>query len=437
MDPLSIILFVLLFGLSAFFSWSEIAFMSLANHKIDSFVKQRKPGAKSLRLLRKNSDRLLILILIWNNLVNITTASLATKISIDIANNSGLEQALAIGISTWIITLLILLFWEIFPKTIATRYAEKIALNVARFYIVLGKIFYPIVISVEYLMNLFQKKHKKHHIITDEEIDSFIEMWDKAWIFEKWEYEKIKNMLDFYEINAQEVMTPRIKMEALPDTLTVKQAKEEFIKFSHSRIPIYQNTIDNIDYFITLRDLLIAEINWWTNKMLKELEFWDMMKVPLTKPIHLILDQFKKTRSHVALVIDEYWWVAGLITLEDVVEEVFGEIMDETDKETLSIKKEWFAYIFQSHLTMDEFLKEIWVSFYDLDISEEEFSWETLSYFITSHLERFPKIGEEIILKIKQEDDNRNKELYLKILSLEKNTIGEIKTEIVKIDNTK
>ncbi len=432
MDPLSIILFLLLFALSAFFSWSEIALMSLANHKIDSFVKQRKPGAKSLKLLRSNSDRLLIMILIGNNLVNVTTASLATKISIDIARASGAEQSLAIGISTWIITLLLLLFWEIFPKTIANRYAEKISLNVAQTYVILWKILYPIVVWVEYLMNLFQKKQKKQHTITDEELESFIEMGNKAWIFEKWEYEKIKNMLDFYEITAQEVMTPRIKMEALPDTLTVNKAKEKILKFSHSRIPIYQETIDTIDSFVTLRELLIAEKKWFWDKKLKELELSDIIKVPLTKPIHLILDQFKKTRSHIAAVIDEYWWVAGLITLEDVVEEVFGEIMDETDKETISIKQEWLAYIFQSHLTMDEFLEEIGLSFYDLDISEEEFSWETLSYFITSYLERFPKAWEEITFPIKNDENQTNKILKLKIISLEKNTIGEIKAEIVK-----
>jgi len=437
MDPLSIILFILLFGLSAFFSWSEIAFMSLANHKIDSFVKQRKIGAKSLKLLKSNSDRLLITILIWNNLVNVTTASLATKISIDIANASWAEQSLAIWISTWIITLLLLLFWEIFPKTIATRYAEKISLHVAGFYIILGKILYPIIITVEYLMNIFQKKQKKHHIITDEEIESLIEMGNKAWVFEKWEYEKIKNMLDFYEITAQEVMTPRIKIEALPDTMTIQKAKEQVLKFSHSRIPIYQENIDTIDNFITLRELLLAEKQWYENKKLKELKLSDIIKVPLTTPIHFILEKFRKTRSHVALVIDEYGWVAWLITLEDIVEEVFWDIMDETDKETMPIKQEWLAYIFQSHLTMDGFLEKMVLNFYDLDISEEQFSWETLSYFITSHLERFPKIGEEIILKIKNDENQSNKALQLKILSLEKNTIGEIKTEIVKIENTK
>lgn len=435
MDPLSIILFLLLFSLSAFFSWSEIALMSLANHKIDSFIKQRKAGAKSLKLLRSNPDKLLITILIWNNLVNVTTASLATKISIDIANASGAEQSLAIGISTWVITLLLLLFGEIFPKTIATRYAERISLWVAKVYLILEKILYPIVICVEYLMKAFQKKWKKQHIITDEEIESFIEMGNKAWVFEKWEYEKIKNMLDFYEITAQEVMTPRIKIEALPDTMTVQKAKEKILKFSHSRIPIYQEKIDIIDSFITLRELLQAEKQWYESKKLKELKFSDIIKVPLTTPIHFILEKFRKTRSHVALVIDEYGWVAWLITLEDIVEEVFGDIMDETDKETISIKKEWLAYIFQSHITMDDFLEKMWLDFYELDISEKEFGWETLSYFITSYLERFPKIGEDILLPIKQEDNKKPRNLLLKIISLEKNTIGEIKTEIVKSVN--
>jgi len=437
MDPLSIILFLMLFALSAFFSGSEIALMSLPHHKIDSFVKQRKSGAKSLKLLRSNSDRLLIMVLIWNNLVNVTTASLATKISIDIANASWSEQWLAIWISTWVITLLLLLFGEILPKTIATRYSERISLNVAKIYIILWKVLYPIIIVVEYIMKLFQKKWHKNNIITDEEIESFIDMWNKAWVFEKWEYEKIKNMLDFYEITAQEVMTPRIKIEAIPETITVQKAIDKILNFSHSRIPVYKETIDNIDSFVTLRDLFNAEKKGLWNKKLKDLCLSDIIKVPLTKPIHFILEQFKKSRSHIAAVIDEYGGIAWIITLEDVVEEVFGDIMDETDKETMSIKKEWLAYIFQSHLTMDEILEKLWLHFYDLGISEEEFSWETLSYFITSHLERFPKVGEEIIFSIKKDDNQPSGELHLKILSLEKNVIGEIKTEIIYVINKK
>lgn len=436
MDPLSFIWFLILFALSAFFSGSEIAFMSLAKHQIDSFVRQRRHWSKSLKQLKSNPDRLLILILVGNNLVNVSTAALATKLSIDFANFYWFEQGIAIWVSTWIITLLLLLFGEIFPKTIATRYADKIALSVAGVYIFLWKLLYPIVIAIEYLMKLFQKNKKIEDVITDEEIESLIDMWNKAWIFEKWEYEKIKNMLDFYEITAQEVMTPRIKIESLSDNLSVKRAKEIFLKYSHSRVPIYQKTIDNIDHFITLRDLINAEKSWLESKKLKELTLSEMLKVPITKPIHLILEQFKRTRSHIATVIDEYWWVAGIITLEDVVEEVFGEIMDEIDNETVSIKKDWWAYIFKSHITMDEFLEKMAVSFYEIGVSEDEFGGETLSYFITSHLERFPKTGEEILLNINR-DDFKNNNLYIKILSLEKNAINEIKAEIVKSKKTK
>lgn len=431
MDPLSIILFLLLFLLSAFFSGSELWLMALPHHKIDSFIKQRKSGAKSLQKIKAHSDRLLITILIWNNLVNVTVASLATKISIDIANTAGIEQSFAIWISTWIITLLLLLFGEILPKSIATRYADVIALRVAKFYLILGKILFPIVIIVEYIMKLFQKKSHKHQTITDEEIESFIDMGNQAGAFEQWEYEKIKKMLDFYEINAQEIMTPRIKIEAIPNTITVEKAKEKILKYTHSRIPVYQETIDHIDHFITLRDILKAEKKWLSQKKISELKLSDMLKVPLTKPIHLILEQFRKTHSHIAAVIDEYWGVGWIISLEDIVEEVFGEILDETDKETLAIKKEWFSYIFQSHITMNEFLDTLWIHFYDLWISEEEFNWETLSYFITSHLERFPKIGEEITFPLHQDNFIEQTFLNLKVISLTKNIIWEIKAEFV------
>jgi putative hemolysin len=215
--------------------------------------------------------------------------------------------------------------------------------------------------------------------------------------------------------------------------LTVSEAKEKLIGFSHSRIPVYHETIDNIDYIVRLKELLLAEQQWLSDTKLRDLTLSDIIKVPLTKPIHLILEQFKKTRSHVALIIDEYWWVAGLVTLEDIVEEVFGDIMDETDKETDAIKKIWWSYVFQSHITMDDFLDKINLSFYELGISEEEFSWEILNYFITSYLERFPKMGEEIVLPITHDEEHHHKrKLNIKILSLKKNVIGEIKAEIVQ-----
>jgi len=158
MDPSQYVLFIVLFLFSAFFSGTEIALMSLPKHKIDSLFKQKLFGSKSLHEIKKNTDRLLITILVGNNLVNVYTAALATQISIQISKNSGIEQSLAVGIATGIITFLLLIFGEIVPKSFATKNAEKIALLVAYPYKVLMTILYPVIIVLELIIRLFTGK---------------------------------------------------------------------------------------------------------------------------------------------------------------------------------------------------------------------------------------------------------------------------------------
>lgn len=434
MDPSTIIIFIVLFLLSAFFSGSETAFMSIPQHKIDALVKQKKFGSRELKKLKLNNDKLLITILIWNNLINVFTASLATTIALQISSGLSMAQSTAIAISTWVVTLLLLLFGEIFPKTLAIRYADNIALSVAKIYILLQIILYPIVVSVDLLMKALQKK-TTISTVTDEEIEAFIDMWKDSWIFEKWEYEKLKNMLDFYEITCEEIMTPRVKIDALDSKLTVDDAVEKMFEFSHSRILVYKEDIDNIERVVTLKELLMLQKDqkWW--KTLNKIDLSSVVKVPLTQPIHSLLDLFKRSRKHIAIVIDEYGGVWWLVSLEDVVEEVFGEIHDETDKEIDPIRSDgngW--YLFQSEVRVEEMLDKFELEFEDVWLDEKELWWETLSYFVTSHLERFPKKWEEIILNINSDTDDKSEiwDLYLKVLSVENNIVWDIKVWIYK-----
>jgi len=257
MDPLLILLFLVLFLLSAFFSGTELALMSLPVHKIDTLIKQNKFWSKSLKKIKENNDRLLITILIWNNLVNTLTAALATSISISIARNSWLwlNESTAIWISTWLVTFLLLLFWEIIPKSIATKNSAVISLAVAPIYKFLMLILYPVISFMEILIKLFSGKQKVEQI-TEEEIESFIDMWKNSWWLEEHEHEKIKSILEFDETTVEEIMTPRVKIEAISDDITIKEAMDFYLSHTHSRIPVYQGTIDKIDSFITARDLI-------------------------------------------------------------------------------------------------------------------------------------------------------------------------------------
>jgi len=433
MDPVTILIFVILFLLSAFFSGSETAFMSIPEHKIEAFIKQKKFWARELKKIRANKDKLLITLLIWNNLVNVFTASLATSIAINISSSLWAAQSTAIWVSTWIITLLLLLFWEIFPKTLATRYADKIALSVSKIYVFLQIILYPFVSIVDFLMKQLQRK-KVENNLTDEEVEAFIDMWKNSGVFEKGEYENIKNMLDFYEITCEEIMTPRVKIDALPSTITVDEAIDQLFGFSHSRILIYNWDIDHAEWAVTLKELLLLQRKWLWKKMLEKLALPPVIKVPLTKPIHSLLDMFKKMRRHIAIVIDEYGGVAWLVSLEDVVEEVFGEIQDETDNEIDPIRNDGnWSYLFKSEVRIDEVLDQFDIEFDDVWLDYGEFSGETLWYFVMSYLERFPRSGDEIELVIKKHwEKEKEWSLFLKIISVKKNMVWDIKAWVSK-----
>lgn len=424
MDPLQLVFFILLFIWSAFFSWSELALMSIPEHKLQSLVKSKKYWASSLKKIKKNNDRLLITILIWNNLVNVYTAALATTIAISIWISMWIPQATVIWIATWLITFLLLLFWEIIPKSLATKNATKIALYVAPVYNILMKILFPIIILIELIIRIFSSKAKIEKM-TGEEIESFIDMWRKTWTLEKDEHEKIINILEFWDIIVEEIMVPRVKIECLSTEDTVWKALDFYMAHTHSRIPVYNQTIDKIDNFFTIRDI----INEDRNKKLKDLKLSSVVRVPLNQPIDILLKTFQSTRKHLAIVIDEYGWVAWLVTLEDVLEEVFWEIRDETDKEVDEIN---FVskdnYIAESDILIDDILDKYNLNLEDIWLDEREFSWETLSYIITHILERFPKQWEIIEFEIKN-NQLLNWIIELKIVDINNWRIGKVEVK--------
>ena len=416
--------------LSAFFSWTEIALMSLPKHKVETFVKQWLPGARDLKYIKEHSDRLLITILIGNNLVNTYTAAYATTIAMNIAKNSGIwiDQSMAVGIATWIVTLLLLLFGEIAPKSFATKNAEKISLAVAKFYRILMIILYPLVVLIEFITKLFTWKAKVEEV-SEEEIEAFIDMWKESGTLEKHEHEHLKNLLDLSDTAVEEIMTPRVKIDKLSDNVTVKEALDYMQEHTHSRIPVYHEDIDHIIGIVTLR-LLLDEIKKWNeDKLLKEINLIRPLKVPLNKPIDDLLKLFQKSHQHLAIVIDEYGGVAWLVTLEDIIEEVFGEIQDETDKEENVIQQVWEnEYVVDSTVLLEDVLELFDLSISDLGFDEKEYDGVTLSYFITDYLERFPKKWEKILLSIQ----NNDKQLILEIMDVNDSVIWKVKVFVEK-----
>lgn len=431
-DPVSLSLFVWLFMLSAFFSGTELALMSLASHKIESLVKQWKAWAKALKQIKEKNDKLLITILIWNNLINVYTASLATTISIDIAEKSGLEQSVAIWISTWVITLLLLLFGEIAPKTFATKNAEKISLFVARPYQILMFILTPITFIIEGITRLLTWKNNEA-MLSNEDIEAFIDMGKDSGTLELSEHEKIKSVLEFSDRTVEEIMTPRVKVDALEKSTTVDDAIIYALKHTHSRLPVYDKSIDKINYFLHTRNLLREKINNNWHKTLDEIELPKVMKVPLNQPIDTLLESFQKAYKQLAVVIDEYGGVAGIVTMEDIIEEVFGDIKDETDKKIEEVKKVWNSnYVIQSHVLINEILDLFELDFKDIWLDEREIWWETISYVITQVLERFPSPWEKINFKIFSDEDEEQKSLAIKVQDISNFQIDKVEVHIKK-----
>ena len=444
MDPLSIVTFIVLILLSMFFSGSETALTSIPQHKVDTFCKQHKRWVKYLKYCKKESDKVLMAILIWNNIVNIASASLATAISLSIAEWINYNQWLVVSIATAIVTILILIFGEILPKTYAQQNSEKISLKIAPFYYYFTRLLSPII----WCLSLFTKKVSNHseseQEISQEEVEAFMERAVESDAVEEDTYENIKKMLNFNDITVWESMTPRVRIYALHDNLTIDQAIEKLLTFHYTRIPVYHKGIDDADRVITLRELLnISKKQSWDTK-LKELILYPILKIPAPTPIDVAMEKFKTSHKHIALVMDEFWWVDGIITLEDIIEEIFWNIQDENDVEITPIRKVGKkAWNVSSFVRIDEFLEESKLTFEELWLNQEEFDWETLSYLITSILERLPSEWEEITIPLKVINDDEiaflkkgetvapERNLIIKVTQVSNNTIWDLKISIV------
>lgn len=437
MAPQEIFLFIVLFLLSWFFSWTEIAMMSIPKHKIESLVKSKKIWARALRDLREDTDSLLILILIWNNLVNVYTAALATQIAISISWNLWIDQNQAVWISTWIVTIFLLIFWEIIPKSFASKNAASISLVVSPIYKFLMTVLYPLIFFIKIIIRIFSNK-KEVEKVTWEEIQSFIDMWRDSWWIDEDEHEKIKSVLEFDEITAEEIMTPRVRIEAIPNTLTIKEAVDYYLNHTHTRIPIYNWTIDKIDYFISWRDLLREFYAWNWDKKISDIKLRKVLKVPLNQPISKLFDIFQKTNKIFAIIMDPYWWVAWLVSLEDIVEQVFGEIRDESDREAEEfVKTEEWRILTDWLVLMQDLLDEFDLELSSIWIDEREFNWETISYIITDAVWWFPSSWQEInFFIISDEKEEIKKKFIIKVLELEEAKIWKVEARIEEYTNT-
>lgn len=401
--------------ISAFVSGSEIAYFGLTPQELNELEESEEPRDKKPFFLIEHSERLLATILIANNLVNITMVVLLTfAISQTVIFNSSVLNFL---LQTVFLTFLLLLFGEIFPKLVArtrTMWWVRIAAPGVKFlYDILGPLSRIMVKSTTIVNKVITKKQEN---ISTDELEKALEISDVADGKEK---EMLEGILTFGEIEAHEIMISRVDMTSIEYHDTWRQAMKVILDSGFSRIPVYDTTLDSIRGILYSKDLLPYIDNKdedfrWQN-LLREAYF-----VPESRMIDDLLEDFRRKKIHIAIVVDEYGGTQGIVTLEDIIEQIVGEIDDEYDEVSLMYKKvSDNAYVFDAKIPLTDFYHILDME--DSEIAEEGDS-ETLAGLILEIKGDFP-VPKEVI-----EKDN----LRFTIIKMEKHRIVRVKVEVLK-----
>jgi putative hemolysin len=324
------IVLVVLVGLSAFFSSTEIAMFSLAKHRVDALVERGTPGAKLVADLKANPHRLLVTILVGNNLVNIAMSSIATALV-----GFYFDPGPAVLISTFGITAVVLLFGESAPKSYAVEHSESWALQVARPLKLAEYILFPLVIVFDHLTRLVNRVTGgraaiESSYVTRDEIQEMIRTGEREGVIDEDEREMLQRLFRFRNTIAKEVMTPRLDIVGIDHEETLADAITRCLDSGHTRLPVYAETLDNIIGTVNIHGLVEAHQNETTyDTPLRDLELLNPPQhVPESKSVDELLKEMQMSRTQMAVVIDEFGTTEGLVTVEDLIEEIVGEILE-------------------------------------------------------------------------------------------------------------
>jgi len=401
-----IITLIVLIVLSAIFSGSETALVSLTPSKVDELVAKKVRNSRILRKLKADPHKLLITVLIGNNIVNIGASAYAAVLFTRIFDSGG------VGISTGVMTFLILIFGEITPKAYAHQHASGWSLFIAKPIRLLQIGLFPFVWFFDKVVDGVNRLigSKDRHTVTEGEIVAMLKIGAQEGAIEKQERELIENVLEFNDIEVEEVMTPRVNIEGIDIEMTLQEAVEFAIKHSHSRLTIYRKDFDDIDGIISIKALLRYYDAESKNTKMGKLDFSHPMEVPISKKINKLFREFQRRHQHMAIVIDEYGGTAGLVTMEDLLEEIVGEITDESDIQDSPIEVVDKKTIVVYGSTLIEDVND----FFRIKIGHNE--RDTVNTFILGHLHRFPREGEVILFP----------RVKVSILTMNKNVVRKV-----------
>lgn len=410
---LVIVLIVVLTLISAFSSSSEIVYATVNKIKVEKAAASNDKKAIKAQKLIENYPNLLATILVVNNLVNIAVTSAATVLAMEIWPEDGDL------IATIFSTLLILIFGEIIPKTISTRFSYGLCLFYAKILRTITFIFKPVVFLATKFTDLFAPLYTpkvKEEIVTDEELITMVDEIEEEGFIDEETGDLVRSAIDFKDTTAHEIMTHRVDVFAYDIDDDLDNLINNVNFFTYSRIPVYKDSIDHIVGVIKaknlIKDLLLG----------KEVKLENVMTEPIyvhkTKAVSEILREFKKTHTHIAIVVDEFGGTMGIITLEDILEELVGDIWDEVDV----IEEE---YVQESE---DEFIVDGEMNIYDLfdlveyDSREFESEYTTVGGWCSDCLEKFPEANDEFTFA----------NLKITILEVDGMRVEKVKVEILE-----
>ncbi len=398
------IVLAILILMSGFFSSAETALTSISKARARYLA---QTGDKIDRLIKKMKDdphRLLATILIGNNLVNIGAAALATAITID------LGLAHAVGITTGVMTFLILVFGEIFPKSVATRNDVFVARLVILPIYWLSLLLWPVILLLNFIPKLTGKIQRKHGV-TEAELLTYVEVIEEEGKIKEEEKELIHNIFEFDDTEASEIMTPRVDMFVID--ADSKPDLENLVQSGYTRFPVIEDDLDHVIGILNIKDLFLEYASTSGDTTIRKI-MQPPYFVPENKKLDSLLRAFKKRKQHMAIVVDEHGGVSGLITLEDALEEIVGEITDETDKDEPQIVKikggEW---VVPGNSDTEDVNEKI-----PMNIPESK-DYDTFSGYVLNVIERIPKEKEEIsigehLVTVKEMDGNRIREYVVR-----------------------
>ncbi|MNM49586.1 Magnesium and cobalt efflux protein CorC [compost metagenome] len=405
---LQIIVLIFLLLLSAFFSASETALMSLSKIRIRHMVEDGVKGAKLVEKLTEDPNKLLGSILVGNNVVNIGASALATSVAMKAFDESG------VGIATAIMTILVLIFGEITPKSIAKQRSEGVALKVSGIVNIFVKTLRPFVAIFTFISSFILKLfgadlNKDQPFITQEELKTMVDVGEEEGVLEEEEKEMIFNVFEFGDIQVKDVMVQRVDIVALGLDSTYDDVIDIIKEEQFSRIPVYNDSIDDIIGIMYVKDLILLnnKDNFKVQDCIREAYYTFEFK-----KVTELFKEMKKSRNHMAVVLDEYGGTVGIVTIEDLLEEIVGEIEDEYDEleEEIEVVKE-DEYIVDGRIRLDDLSDLIGVK-----MESEEF--DSIGGFVIGQLGRIPEPKEEVSYEnmrfvVEEIDKNRIKKVRI------------------------